>query len=90
MTVPPRFIAASERSVAGWLRAQAARRHGNVERYESCSPDWFDSAPDRDVANVLEDEEAIVLWVRLQFVLNEDVADSGGLVPPDDPMRHRL
>jgi type III restriction enzyme len=28
--------------------------------------DWFDSSPERTVANVLEDEEEIVLWVRLQ------------------------
>jgi type III restriction enzyme len=28
--------------------------------------DWFDSSPERDIANVLEDEEAITLWVRLQ------------------------
>ncbi|HZS01030.1 MAG TPA: DEAD/DEAH box helicase family protein [Chloroflexota bacterium] len=28
--------------------------------------DWFDSSPERDVANILEDEEDIVLWVRLQ------------------------
>ena len=29
--------------------------------------DWFDSSTERDVANLLEDEEAIVLWVRLQL-----------------------
>ena len=29
--------------------------------------DWFDSAPERDVANLLEDEETITLWVRLQI-----------------------
>lgn len=28
--------------------------------------DWFDSSTERDVANILEDEEAIVFWVRLQ------------------------
>jgi type III restriction enzyme len=28
--------------------------------------DWFDSSPERDVANVLEDENDIALWVRLQ------------------------
>ena len=28
--------------------------------------DWFDSSPERDVANVLEDETKVVLWVRLQ------------------------
>jgi type III restriction enzyme len=28
--------------------------------------DWFDSSPERDVANLLEDEPAITLWVRLQ------------------------
>lgn len=29
--------------------------------------DWFDSSTERDVANILEDEEAILLWVRLQI-----------------------
>lgn len=29
--------------------------------------DWFDSSTERDVANILEDEEAIELWVRLQI-----------------------
>ncbi len=29
--------------------------------------DWFDSAPEREVANILEDEEAIAQWVRLQI-----------------------
>ncbi len=29
--------------------------------------DWFDSAPERDAANILEDEETITLWVRLQI-----------------------
>jgi len=29
--------------------------------------DWFDSSTERDVANVLEDEPAISLWVRLQI-----------------------
>jgi type III restriction enzyme len=29
--------------------------------------DWFDSSPERDVANVLEDEPAIGLWLRLQI-----------------------
>lgn len=29
--------------------------------------DWFDSSTERDVANILEDEEGIVLWVRLQI-----------------------
>jgi len=29
--------------------------------------DWFDSSTERDVANLLEDEEAITLWVRLQI-----------------------
>lgn len=28
--------------------------------------DWFDSSTERDVANVLEDEDAVTLWVRLQ------------------------
>jgi len=28
--------------------------------------DWFDSSPERDVANTLDDEEAITLWARLQ------------------------
>lgn len=28
--------------------------------------DWFDSSPERDVANALEDEAGISLWVRLQ------------------------
>lgn len=29
--------------------------------------DWFDSSPERDLANGLEDEDAITLWVRLQI-----------------------
>jgi len=29
--------------------------------------DWFDSSTERDVANILEDEPTIVLWVRLQL-----------------------
>jgi len=29
--------------------------------------DWFDSSTERDVANVLEDEDALTLWVRLQI-----------------------
>lgn len=29
--------------------------------------DWFDSSTERDVANFLEDEESIALWVRLQI-----------------------
>jgi type III restriction enzyme len=29
--------------------------------------DWFDSSTERDVANILEDEKAITLWVRLQL-----------------------
>jgi type III restriction enzyme len=29
--------------------------------------DWFDSSTERDVANTLEDEENIALWVRLQI-----------------------
>jgi type III restriction enzyme len=29
--------------------------------------DWFDSSTERDVANVLEDEPTISLWVRLQI-----------------------
>ena len=29
--------------------------------------DWFDSSPERDLANVLEDEPTITLWVRLQI-----------------------
>ncbi len=28
--------------------------------------DWFDSSPERDVANILDTEDAITLWVRLQ------------------------
>lgn len=28
--------------------------------------DWFDSSTEREVANLLDDEDAIVLWVRLQ------------------------
>ena len=28
--------------------------------------DWFDSSPERDVANILDTEEAITLWMRLQ------------------------
>jgi type III restriction enzyme len=28
--------------------------------------DWFDSSPEREVANVLEDEPTISLWLRLQ------------------------
>ena len=29
--------------------------------------DWFDSSTERDVANLLEDEPTISLWVRLQI-----------------------
>lgn len=29
--------------------------------------DWFDSSTERDVANILEDDDAINLWVRLQI-----------------------
>ncbi len=29
--------------------------------------DWFDSSTERDVANILEDDRAIALWVRLQI-----------------------
>ena len=29
--------------------------------------DWFDSSTERDVANLLEDEAEITLWVRLQI-----------------------
>ncbi len=29
--------------------------------------DWFDSSPERDMANVLDDEPAIALWARLQI-----------------------
>lgn len=29
--------------------------------------DWFDSSPERDVANILDDEETIDLWARLQI-----------------------
>jgi len=28
--------------------------------------DWFDSSPERDVANILEDEAAVTVWLRLQ------------------------
>lgn len=28
--------------------------------------DWFDSSPEREVANVLEDEDEIAMWARLQ------------------------
>lgn len=28
---------------------------------------WFDSSTERDAANILEDDETIVLWVRLQI-----------------------
>jgi type III restriction enzyme len=28
--------------------------------------DWFDSSPERDVANVLDDESQITMWMRLQ------------------------
>src|SRR5207245_11701721 len=31
-----------------------------------CTQDWFDSSTERDVANVLDDERTITLWVRLQ------------------------
>ena len=39
--------------------------------YEGCrkslyAQDWFDSSTERDVANLLEDDAEIVLWVRLQ------------------------
>jgi type III restriction enzyme len=30
------------------------------------SQDWFDSSPERDVANILEDADEVVVWVRLQ------------------------
>jgi type III restriction enzyme len=29
--------------------------------------DWFDSSTERDLANILDDEPAITLWVRLQI-----------------------
>lgn len=29
--------------------------------------DWFDSSPERDVANLLEDEDDVVSWLRLQI-----------------------
>ncbi len=29
--------------------------------------DWFDSSTERDVANILEDEDSIISWVRLQI-----------------------
>ncbi len=29
--------------------------------------DWFDSSTEREAANILEDEENITLWVRLQI-----------------------
>jgi type III restriction enzyme len=28
--------------------------------------DWFDSGPERDVANILDDAEEIAYWIRLQ------------------------
>jgi type III restriction enzyme len=31
------------------------------------SQDWFDSSTERDAANILEDEPAISVWVRLQI-----------------------
>jgi type III restriction enzyme len=31
------------------------------------SQDWFDSSKERDVANILDDEETIAFWVRLQI-----------------------
>ncbi len=50
-------------------RFSAFKKGVGYEGYEKSlySQDWFDSAPERDVANILEDEDAIDLWVRLQI-----------------------
>jgi type III restriction enzyme len=50
-------------------RFSAFKKGVGYEGYEKSlyAQDWFDSAPERDVANILEDEDAIVLWVRLQI-----------------------
>ena len=57
-------------------RGETSRdRYGAFNRgvgYESYgkslyAQDWFDSSTERDVANILEDERAVMLWVRLQI-----------------------
>ncbi len=50
-------------------RFGAFKRGIGYEGYQKSlyGQDWFDSSTERDVANILEEESAIVLWVRLQI-----------------------
>jgi type III restriction enzyme len=50
-------------------RFSGFRKGIGYEGYEKSlyAQDWFDSNPERDVANILEDEETILQWVRLQI-----------------------
>jgi type III restriction enzyme len=50
-------------------RYGAFRRNVGYDTYTKSlyAQDWFDSSTERDVANVLEDEPDITLWVRLQI-----------------------
>jgi type III restriction enzyme len=49
-------------------RFSAFKKGVGYEGYEKSlySQDWFDSAPERDFANILEDEGDIAMWVRLE------------------------
>jgi type III restriction enzyme len=49
-------------------RFGAFRKGVGYEGYRKSlyAQDWFDSSTERDLANILEDEDAIALWVRLQ------------------------
>ncbi len=49
-------------------RFGAFKKGGGYEDYRKSlyAQDWFDSAPERFVANTLDDEESVDVWVRLQ------------------------
>jgi type III restriction enzyme len=50
-------------------RFGAFKKGAGYEGYKKSlyAQDWFDSSPERDVANILEDEDTITSWVRLQL-----------------------
>jgi type III restriction enzyme len=49
-------------------RFSAFKRGVGYEGYQRSmfAQDWFDSSPEREVANLLDDAEEILVWVRLQ------------------------
>ena len=57
-------------------RAVSSNRHGAFSKtnaYEGWSAkalfalNWFDSAPERDLANILDDDSAVEMWLRLHI-----------------------